>query len=216
MNRNIFIAELTGTFMLVFAGTGAIIADTFSGGALGHVGISLVFGFTVLAVIYAVGDISGAHLNPAVTMGFLAAGRISLRDASLYVISQMVGAVLASLLLLALFPDASSYGETVSHIGPLRGFAMETVISFMLMFVIINVATGAREKGIIAGLAIGLTVALAALMAGPFTGASMNPARSLGPALVSGVWTHFWIYLTAPPLGAVLAVLVYGLVAQKE
>jgi aquaporin Z len=205
MNSNRYIAEAIGTFALVFAGCGAAVVNETQGGALGHVGVSLVFGLIVMAMIYAVGNISGAHLNPAVTLGFMFAGRFDKRSVPPYIVSQVVGAVAAAALLRFLFPESGALGATVPTVGVPRAFAMETLLSFLLMFVILNVSTGHMEKGIMAGVAIGGTIALEALVGGPVTGASMNPARSLAPALFSGRMDQLWLYLTAPILGTFLA-----------
>ncbi len=199
------LAEAIGTFMLVFAGTGAIAVDSVSGGAVGHVGISLTFGLIVMAVIYALGDVSGAHINPAVTLGFAVARRMRPRTAAIYVVAQLIGAVLASVLVRTVL-SPTELGQTLPAGAAWQSFAVEVVLTWMLMFVILRVATGSRESGIMAGAAIGAVVALEALFAGPITGASMNPARSFGPALVAGTFDSLWIYLAAPPLGAMLAV----------
>jgi aquaporin Z len=203
MNR--YIAEGVGTFALVFAGCGAIVVNATYGGALGHVGVSLVFGLIVMAMIYSVGNVSGAHLNPAVTVGFFCAGRFDSRPLIPYIASQLTGAILAALLLRAFFPGHATLGATLPIGGIPRAFGLEVVLSFLLMFVILNVSTGHHEKGIMAGAAIGATVALEALLGGPVSGASMNPARSLGPALVSGEVGSVWIYVVAPLLGTILA-----------
>ena len=195
-------AELFGTFCLVFAGTGAIVVNSVTGGAVTHIGISLVFGLVVLAMIYAVGDVSGAHLNPAVTLGFVASRRMAGATASLYVVAQAAGALLASAALAGLFPERSTLGETVPLGAPGRSMVLEAILTLILMVVILGVATGAKEKGIMAGVAVGATIGLEALLAGPICGASMNPARSLAPALVSGRLEHLWVYLIGPPLGA--------------
>jgi len=205
MNKNRYFAEAIGTFALVFAGCGAITVDTIYKGAIGHLGVSLVFGLVVMAMIYAIGNISGAHLNPAVTLGFLFAGRLDRRRVPAYIGSQAVGALVAAMCLRLLFPDAGTLGATLPTVSPFRAFTVETLLSFLLMFVILNVSTGHMEKGIMAGVAVGGTIALEAIVAGPVTGASMNPARSLAPALVSGQLSSLWIYLTAPVLGAYLA-----------
>lgn len=202
---NRYIAEGIGTFALVLAGCGAIIVNDSFGGTLGHVGISLVFGLIVMAMIYSIGNVSGAHINPAVTIGFFFAGRISHRLVLPYVGVQIIGAVAAAMVLRLLFPDHGTLGSTLPAMGTARAFSLELLLTFMLMFVILNVSTGHMEKGIMAGVAVGGTVALAALLGGPVTGASMNPARSLGPALVSGDPSSLWIYLTAPIVGAILA-----------
>ncbi len=200
-----FVAEMFGAFALVFAGTGAIIINDTQGGVT-HVGISLTFGLIVLALIYALGDVSGAHLNPAVTLGFVAARRFSLFLAVPYILSQCAGALLASLILRGLFPEHSSLGATHPAGSAWQSFVLEVILTLLLMVVILAVATGAKEKGIMAGVAVGAVIALEALFAGPVCGASMNPARSLAPALVSGNLRDLWIYLFAPVAGALLAV----------
>lgn len=200
-------AEFIGTFALVFAGTGAIVINEVSGGAVTHVGIALTFGLIVLAMIYTVGDISGAHLNPAVTLGFFAARRFPRGQVFPYAASQCGGAIAASLLLRLLFPANATLGATMPA-GPVaQSFVLEVILTALLMFVILGVSTGAAEKGITAGIAIGAVIGLEALFAGPICGASMNPARSLGPALVSFTLTHLWLYLVAPVLGAGVGVL---------
>src|SRR5665213_703601 len=190
-----FGAEILGTFALVVAGTGAIVIDQASNGAITHVGIALTFGLIVLAMIYTVGDISGAHLNPAVTIGFWAARRLPGRDVFPYITSQFIGAILASALLRFLFPENKLLGATLPAGSESQSFILETVLTFFLMLTILNVSTGAKEKGVTAGIAIGAVIALEAMFAGPVCGASMNPARSLAPALVSGHFEHLWICL---------------------
>jgi aquaporin Z len=200
------VAECFGTFCLVFAGTGAIVANDFSGGAVTHAGVALTFGLVVLAMIYSVGDISGAHLNPAVTLGFFAAGRFPGREVAPYVGSQLAGALAASFLLKALFPASPTLGATLPA-GPVwQSFVLEAVLTAILMFVILCVSTGARERGITAGIVVGSVVALEAMFGGPVSGASMNPARSIAPAAAMGNFTHLWIYIAAPVLGALAAV----------
>ena len=205
MNRKL-VSELLGTFMLVFAGTGAITINELTGGGVSHVGIALTFGLVVMAVIYAVGDVSGAHINPAVTLGFWAARRLPFRTALSYIASQCAGALTASLFLRALFPDYGTLGATIPIGSSAQSFVLEVILTFILMFVILSVSTGSKESGLMAGVAIGAVVGLEALFAGPISGASMNPARSLGPALVSGNLDFIWIYLTAPVIGALAAV----------
>jgi len=200
------LAEAIGTFALVFAGTGAIVINQVSGGVIGHVGIALTFGLVVLAMIYTVGDISGAHLNPAVTLGFAAAGRFPWRQVPGYVTAQLTGALLASLVLRGLFGASTGLGGTLPAGPASQSFILELILTFILMLTILSVSTGAKEKGVTAGIAVGAVIALEALVAGPVCGASMNPARSLAPALVSGNLSHLWIYLTAPVLGALLAI----------
>lgn len=201
-----FAAEFLGTFALVFAGTGAIVINQTSGGTVSHVGIALTFGLVVLAMIYTVGDISGAHLNPAVTLGFWAARRLDHRSVLPYILSQCAGALAASVILRFLFPAELNLGATHPAGSALQTFVLELILTLLLMFVILAVSTGAKEKGITAGIAVGAVIALEALFAGPISGASMNPARSLAPAVVSGNLADLWIYLAAPTLGALLAV----------
>ncbi len=208
------VAEMLGTFVLVFAGTGAIVVNDVHGGAVTHVGIAATFGLVVLAMIYAVGDVSGAHLNPAVTLGFAAARRFAVRDAVPYIASQAAGAFLASLLLRALFPDHATLGATLPAGTAWQSFVFELVLTLILMFVILRVSTGAKEKGITAGIAVGAVIGLEAMFAGPVCGASMNPARSLAPAVVSGHVEHLWVYLTAPVLGALAGAVAARLVAE--
>jgi len=200
-------AELLGTFALVFAGTGAIVINDVSGGTVTHVGVALTFGLVVLAMIYAVGDVSGAHLNPAVTLGFFASRRLAGRSVAPYVASQCVGAVLASLALRLLFPTSPTLGATRPAGDAFQFFVLELILTCLLMFVILSVSTGSKEKGVLAGVAVGSVIALEALFAGPISGASMNPARSLAPALVSWRPDGLWVYLTAPTLGACAGVL---------
>ncbi len=178
-------AEFIGTFALVFAGTGAIVINEVSGGAITHVGISLTFGLIVLVMIYTVGDVSGAHLNPAVSLGFFAARRFPLREVVPYVLSQCAGAFAASGLLRFLFPQSATLGATEPAGSATQSFVLELILTAILMFVILSVSTGAAEKGITAGIAVGSVIALEAMFAGPICGASMNPARSLAPAVVS-------------------------------
>ncbi len=199
-------AEFFGTFALIFAGTGAIVIDHASGGAISHAGIALTFGLIVLAMIYAFGDVSGAHLNPAVTTAFAAAGRFPWREVPGYFAAQIAGAFTASGVLRFLFPEDQSLGATLPAGSASQSFILEVILTFLLMLVILNVSTGAKEKGITAGIAIGAIIALEAMFAGPICGASMNPVRSLAPAIVSGNVSALWIYLVAPTLGALLAI----------
>ncbi|MES2440243.1 MAG: aquaporin [Verrucomicrobiota bacterium] len=200
------LAEFLGTFILVFAGTGAIVVNETSGGVIGHAGIALVFGLVVLAMIHTFGDVSGAHFNPAVTLGFAAAGRFAWKDVPGYALSQFAGAFAASLTLKVLFPNNQSLGATLPAGGAAQSFILEIILTVILMLVILSVSTGAKEKGITAGIAIGAVVALEAMFAGPISGASMNPARSLAPAVVSGNFQHLWLYPVATILGALIAI----------
>ena len=199
-------AEAFGTFALVFAGTGAIVINEMSGGAITHVGVAVTFGLIVLAMIYAIGDVSGCHLNPAVTMGFYVARRFEGRMVIPYLLSQSAGAILASVTLRLMFPTSITLGGTNPADGALQSFVMELLLTLILMFVILSVSFGAKEKGLLAGVAIGAVIALEAMFAGPVSGASMNPARSLAPALVSMRLDNLWIYLVAPIMGAVASV----------
>jgi aquaporin Z len=200
-------AEFIGTFALVFAGTGAIVIDETTGGAVTHVGIALTFGLIVLAMIYTVGDISGAHLNPAVSLGFLAARRFPFRQVIPYVASQCGGALAASGVLRILFPQNEMLGATIPAGPTIQSFILELILTAILMSAILGVSTGAAEKGITAGIVVGAVIGLEAMFAGPICGASMNPARSLGPAVVSGHFEHLWIYLLAPVAGVFIGVL---------
>jgi len=197
-----YAAEFIGTFALVFAGSGAIVVNEVSHGAVTHVGVALTFGLVVLAMIYTVGEISGAHLNPAVTIGFWFARKFSPREVLPYVGSQCAGALAASGVLCFLFPENRLLGATQPAGSSSQSFIFELVPTALLMFVILGVSTGAKEKGITAGIVVGAVIALEAMFAGPISGASMNPARSLGPAVVSGQFAHLWIYLVAPVVGA--------------
>ncbi len=202
-----YIAEFIGTFALVFAGTGAIVVNEVSHGAITHVGIALTFGLIVLVMIYALGDISGAHLNPAVTIGFWCSGRLPGRELLPYIVSQCAGALAASSLMRLLFPDNRFLGATQPAGSEVQSFILEFLLTALLMFVILGVSTGASEKGITAGIVVGSVIALEAMFAGPICGASMNPARSLGPAVVSGHFASLWLYLAGPVLGAALGVI---------
>ncbi len=213
MRKNL--AELFGTFALVFAGTGAIIVNQVSGGTVTHVGVAMTFGLIVLAMIYTVGDVSGAHFNPAVTLGFWAAHRMPGREVPFYLASQCAGALVASAALKLMFPDNALLGGTQPSGSALQSLVMEFILTAMLMFVILNVSTGAKEKGLMAGVAVGGVITLEALFAGPICGASMNPVRSLAPAMVSGHLENLWIYLLAPSLGALAAVGGCGCVREK-
>lgn len=210
-----FLSELLGTFAMVFAGTGAIVINAESGGAITHLGVALTFGLVVLAMIYTLGDVSGAHLNPAVTLAFAVAGLFPYLSVLLYIAAQFSGALLASLTLRFLFPQNTNLGATIPAGLPMQSFALEIILSAILMFVILNVSQGSKEKGITAGIVVGSVIALEALFAGPICGASMNPARSLGPAIVSGHLEHLWIYLAAPVLGMLVAIPLYRVVRNN-
>jgi aquaporin NIP len=209
--------ECLAAFALVFAGCGAIIANAHYHGALGSVGVSLVFGLIIMVMVYATGHLSGAHINPAVTIAFTLTRHFSPRDAIAYVAAQLTGATLASLVLLGVWTDKPSHlGATVPSVVAGSALLYEAILTALLMFVIMAVATDTRAVGSAAAIAIGGVVGLDALFGGPVTGASMNPARSFGPALVSGTWTDFWVYLAGPLIGAVAGGFAYQLVRGEQ
>jgi aquaporin NIP len=206
-------AEGLAAFALVFAGCGAVVANAQYDSALGTVGIALVFGLVIMVMVYATGHLSGAHINPAVTIAFTLTRHFPAREAIAYVVAQCAGAILAALVLLAVWPSQpAALGATVPTVGVGSALVYEAILTALLMFVIMAVATDTRAVGAAAAIAIGGTIGLDALFGGPVTGASMNPARSLGPALVSGTWTDFWVYVVGPILGAGLGALAYQLV----
>lgn len=207
------VAEALGAFALVFAGCGAIVTNTVHDGVLGAVGVSLVFGLVIMAMVYATGHLSGAHLNPAVTLAFALTRHFPRRETFAYIVSQLLGALAAAALLLAVWPsEPAALGTTLPSVGTGSALVYEAVLSALLMFTIIAVATDTRAVGAGAAIAIGGTVGLDALFGGPITGASMNPARSIGPALVSGEVRDLWIYIAGPIAGAALGALAYQLV----
>jgi len=210
-----YIAEIIGTFSMIFCGCGAMVINEYTGGTITHPGVAITWGLIVMAMIYAFGDISGAHFNPAVTVGFAIAKKFSWHEVPKYIGAQFLGAIAASFVLLFLFPE-SDLGATLPTIEPLKVFIIELLLSFFLMVVIINVSTGSKEIGPIAGIAVGSVILLEAMFAGPLTKASMNPIRSLAPALASGNFTHLWIYLTAPFIGMFLAVISCKLVKSDN
>jgi len=213
--RQRLIAEVFGTFSLVFAGTGAIVVDdTF--GHVTHVGIALTFGLIVAAMIYSLGEVSGSHMNPAVSLGLCVAGRFAWRDLAPYALAQVAGAFLASGLLHLMFPEHDKLGATLPSGPDLQSWAMEFVLTLILMVVVMGVVSGSSATGAFAGVAIGSAIALEALFAGPVSGASMNPVRSLAPAVVSGHIERLWIYLSAPVAGAVAGVGVWRLMEGPE
>lgn len=211
-----YVAECFGTFTLIFCGTGAVVIDQQSGGAVTHVGIAVTFGLVVMALIYALGDISGAHLNAAVSIAFTFAGRFPAKQLPGYILSQLIGAVAASGLLKLLFPANQLLGTTMPAGSDIQSFILELVLTFFLMLVILNVATGSKEQGMFAGLAIGGVIGLEAMFAGPICGASMNPVRSIGPAIVSGHLEHIWLYIAGPVAGAVLAIPLWKYLTQQK
>jgi aquaporin NIP len=210
-------AETIGTFALVLAGCGAIVTDAQRGGALGVTGIGLVFFLVLLAAIASLGHVSGAHFNPGVSLSFFLTRHLPGRDLGAYVVAQLVGAVLAALLLLLVWPGhPADLGATVPSVGIGRALVLEAVLTALLMLVIMSVATDTRAVGAPAALAIAAAVGLSALAFGPLTGASLNTARSLGPALASGQWQDFWVYVVGPLAGAPLGALAYQFVRGEE
>lgn len=215
-SRSAVIAEAIGTFVLVFTGTGAVIVNEISQGAITHIGVSFVFGAVVAALIYSVGHISGAHFNPAVTLALWTSGFFPRGRVLPYILAQLIGAVIASGLLLMSFGKVRNLGATLPLNGNwLQSFVLETVLTFILMFVIFGSGLDKRAPNGFAGLAIGLTVGVEAACMGSITGASMNPARSFAPAIIAGIWQHQWIYWAAPILGAQIAVIMYKVILQR-
>jgi aquaporin NIP len=201
-----YISEVLGTFAIVFFGTGVVVVNQETHGVVTHTGICIVWGLIVMSMIYALGRVSGAHFNPAVTIGFAVAKKFPVKEIAPYIISQVIGALIASVTLKLMFPANEYLGSTNPSGSDLQSFILEFILTFVLMVVIMRVAYGSKEQGMFAGLAISSVVALEALFAGPVSGASMNPARSFAPALVSMHLSHVWIYLLAPTIGSVAAV----------
>ncbi|MEC3908439.1 aquaporin [Tamlana sp. 2201CG12-4] len=203
-----YISEAIGTFALIFCGCGAMTINEITNGAISHVGVAATWGLIVMAMIYAFGEISGAHFNPAVTIAFAFAKKFSWQNVPKYILAQAIGGIFAAFLLWFLFPDSQFLGETT----PAEGFPsykaaiLEFILTFFLMVVIINVSTGSKEIGTMAAIAVGGVILLEAMFAGPMTKASMNPIRSIAPAIFTGNFQYLWLYITAPILGAITAV----------
>lgn len=204
-------AEFLGTFMMVFAGTGAIVINDLYG-SVSHLGIGLTFGLVVMAVIYSIGSISGAHINPAVSIAFWVAKRFEASEVLPYISFQLLGAFLASLSMKVMFPEHEFLGATIPVDSWQQSFVLEFILTFILMFVILLLSQGSKEVGVMTGLVIGSVVAFEAIFAGPVSGASMNPARSIAPAVVSGYLTHLWLYVVATTLGAIASVYAVKLI----
>lgn len=213
-----YYAEILGTFAMVFCGCGAMTINEITNGSISHVGVAITWGLIVMAMIYAFGEISGAHFNPAVTFGFAYAKKFPWKEVPKYIASQAIGAFLACLILWFLFPDSETLGSSFPADGfdPYKAFILELILTFFLMLTIINVSTGSKEVGTMAGIAIGGVILLEAMFAGPMTKASMNPIRSLAPAIISGNIQDLWLYLTAPFVGAFLAVASCKLVKEDQ
>ncbi len=204
-----YFAEFLGTFILIFCGTGAVVVNQLSNGAIGHIGIATTFGLIVMVIIYSLGAVSGAHINPAVSIALAVADKFEKKEVLPYIVSQVSGALSASLTLKLMFPLATTLGATLPAGSQMQSFVLEILLTFLLMFVIMNVTQGSKETGWLAGIIIGAMVLLEALFAGPISGASMNPARSIGPAVVSGNVADLWIYIAAPIVGAILGVFAW-------
>lgn len=210
-----YIAELVGTFAIVFCGTGAIVINQETNGSVTHIGIAITFGLIVMSMICALGNISGAHFNPAVTVAFTAAKRFPFKEVIPYITAQLAGAFIASMFLKFLFPENLLLGTSLPLGSAIQSFILELILTFILMLVIITVAHGSKEQGMFAGLAIGSVVLLEAMFAGPVSGASMNPARSIAPAIISGNIQHLWIYILAPLSGAILAIFLWKFINSE-
>ena len=206
------LCEALGTFILIFCGTGAIVVNDLSQGAITHVGIALTFGLVVLALIHALGPISGCHLNPSVSVGLWLAGIFPTKELGSYIASQCAGALLASLLIRAMFPEHPTLGATLPASGAMQSFILEIVLTWILMLVILCVSSGPQPEAAFAAISIGAVIGLEAMFAGPISGASMNPARSLAPALISMHTDHLWVYLLAPMIGSALAVGTFSMI----
>jgi aquaporin NIP len=211
-----YTAEFIGTFALVFCGTGAIIINQETHGVITHLGIAASFGLAIMTMIFALGNVSGAHFNPAVSIGFTIARKMPIKDTLLYIVSQLAGAFVASFVLKSLFPANEMLGTTLPAGSDMQSFILEIVLTFFLMFVILNVTQGTKEQGMFAGIAIGGTILLDAVFGGPISGASMNPARSIAPAVITGHLQSLWVYIVAPIIGAVVAVVLYSIVKPSD
>ncbi|KAJ7145049.1 hypothetical protein O6H91_15G015400 [Diphasiastrum complanatum] len=209
-------AEMIGTFILVFAGCGSAMVDTKSQGSITHFGVSVSFGLVVMIVIYSIGHISGAHINPAVTIAFATVRHFPWSQVPAYIGAQLLSAIGAAFLLSAIFNPVANIGATIPAGSAAQSFVLEILITYILMFVVSAVATDTRAIGELAGLAVGSTVALNAIFAGPISGASMNPARSLGPAIAANNYKSIWVYIVGPTLGAVLGALSYNMIRLPQ
>ncbi|MFI1770541.1 MIP/aquaporin family protein [Thalassobellus citreus] len=213
-NMKQYYSEIIGTFAMVFCGCGAMTINEITNGSISHVGVAATWGLIVMAMIYAFGEISGAHFNPAVTIGFAVAKKFSWKKVPQYIFAQAIGAILASFLLWFLFPESQFLGETTPAEGfpPYKAAILEFLLTFFLMVVIMNISTGSKEIGTMAAIAVGGVILLEAMFAGPMTKASMNPIRSIAPAIFTGNFQYLWLYISAPILGAIAAVFSWKLV----
>lgn len=212
-----YLAEALGTFALVFAGPGAAAVNTASGGAVSGVGVGISFGLIVMAMIFAIGHISGCHINPAITIAMLVVRRITPEKAAGYIAAQLAGAVLAGLAIIAIVGSAGDAGATTPHIGGTdAALWSELILTFFLSFVVFSVATDSRAQDEMAAVAIGGYVGFAATGWGPVANASMNPARSFGPAVAANVWDAHWVYWVGPIVGSVVAALLYELLREPS
>jgi aquaporin Z len=204
-----YYAEIIGTFSMVFCGCGAMTINEITNGSISHVGVAITWGLIVMAMIYAFGETSGAHFNPAVTIGFAFAKKFAWPEVPKYILAQAIGAIFASFILWFLFPESQFLGETTPTGGflPYKAAILEFLLTFFLMVVIINISTGSKEIGSAAAIAVGGVILLEAMFAGPMTKASMNPIRSIAPAIFTGNFQYLWLYITAPISGAIIAVL---------
>ncbi len=213
-----YISETIGTFAMIFCGCGAMTINEITNGSISHVGVAVTWGLIVMAMIYAFGEISGAHFNPAVTIGFAVAKKFPWKKVPNYILAQAIGATFAVFVLWFLFPESQFLGETTPAEGfpPYKAAILEFLLTFFLMVVIINVSTGSKEIGTMAAVAVGGVILLEAMFAGPITKASMNPIRSIAPALFTGNFQYLWLYITAPILGAIAGVSSCKLVKDEQ
>lgn len=213
-----FYSETLGTFAMIFCGCGAMTINEITNNSISHVGVAITWGLIVMAMIYAFGEVSGAHFNPAVTIGFAFAKKFSWKKVPSYILAQAIGAILAIFVLCILFPESQFLGETTpkDSFPSYKAAILEFILTFFLMVVIINVSTGSKEIGSMAAVAVGGVILLEAMFAGPITKASMNPIRSIAPALFTGNFQYLWLYITAPILGAISAVSSCKLVKDNQ
>lgn len=209
-----YVAEVLGTFALVFIGTGAIVVNQATDGSLGLIGIAMAFGFVIMGVIYILGGISGAHINPAVSLALAFGGKFSWREVMPYILAQLLGAFLASGALLLIFPDTQTLGQTLPAGAIMQSFLLEVILTFLLMLSVLG-PSSSKHHDHLTGLVVGLFIICLILVGGPISGGSFNPARSLAPAVFSGDMTAIWIYMLAPVLGAVLAVWTWQFLTGK-